>query len=161
MSPFSQRVSTWSEIVAFLGVCIETCTDTERGFSVAATAVRAPSLKAYFRGKVQERADFVLALQESVNEQERSAGNEGSVRGTVHRDLVAARQIFEGPSDESVLEECLRAEVAALKAYDGACSHGPLESLSPGLRAQFARQRKAIQGTVEYLRRRLRDDAAS
>ena len=161
MAPFSQRVSTRPEIVAFLSVCIQTCTDGEKGFALAAADVRAPSLKAYFQGKFQERADFVLALQESVDAQGRFAENEGSTGGALHRGLVEARKVVEGSSDELVLQECLRGELAALEAYDAARARTPLDSLPPALRAQYTRQRKSIEGTVEYLRRRLRADAES
>lgn len=157
MPPFSLHMSTRSEIVAILSACIETCTDGGRGFAFAAAEVRAPSLKAYFQGKFEERADFVLALQKSVEESYSEI--EGSAVGALHRGLVEVRKLVERRSDELVLQECLRGELAALKAYDAACARVPFDSLPPALRIQYTSQRKAIEGTVDYLRRRLRADA--
>lgn len=142
-------------IVAVLSACIETCTDGEKGFSLAAADVRDIELKAYLLGKAEERADFVMALQEAVQALGRFPENEGTVKGAVHRGIVAVRKVIEGRSDDLVLQECLRGEIAALHAYDLAIRRTPLDGMPSTVRGLIVHQYTAHERCVADLRHRL------
>lgn len=141
--------------VTVLNGCIETCTDGEKGYATAAADVRDVGLKSYFQGKSEERADFVVALQEAISALSAVPENEGSTAGALHRGFVGIRKALEGRSDALVLEECLRGEKAALAAYEKAIAHASLDVASSTLRALLVHQRDAITRSVAELQHRL------
>jgi uncharacterized protein (TIGR02284 family) len=143
------------EIVTALNSCIETCTDGEKGYAIAAADVRDLGLKAYFQGKAEERADFVVALQEAVAALEATPENEGSAAGALHRGLVGVRKAIEGRSDKLLVEECLRGEVAALAKYDAALGHVSENDEPTTLRALLVHQQEILGKSIAELRRRL------
>lgn len=147
--------ATTRAVVTVLNGCIETCTDGEKGYASAAADVRDVGLKAYFQRKAEERADFVLALQEAVGKLSAVPENEGSVAGALHRGLVGARKALEGRSDHLLLEECLRGELAAHEAYTKAIASACLDAESSTIRALLVHQHDALERSVAELRRRL------
>ena len=147
--------STARAAVTVLNGCIETCTDGEKGYATAAADVRDVGLKAYFQGKSEERADFVVALQETISALAAVPENEGSTAGVLHRGFVGLRKALEGRSDALVLEECLRGEKTALAAYEKAIAHASLDVASSTLRALLVHQRDAIHRSVAELQHRL------
>lgn len=144
-----------SEIVSVLSTCIETSTDGEKGYALAAADVRDVTLKAYFRGKGEERADFVLAAQEAVKDLGRVPENEGSTKGAVHRGLVGLRKVVEGRSDRLIVEECLRGEIAAATVYDALVRKAPLDGMPATVRALVIHQYRAVQSAIVELRQKL------
>lgn len=144
-----------SEIVSVLSACIETSTDGEKGYALAAADVRDVTLKAYFRGKGEERADFVLAAQDAVKDLGRIPENEGSARGAVHRGLVGLRKVVEGRSDRLIVEECLRGEIAAATVYEALVRKAPLDGMPATVRALVIHQYRAVQKAIVELRQKL------
>lgn len=144
-----------SEIVSVLCTCIETSTDGEKGYGLAAADVRDVTLKAYFRAKEDERADFVLAAQDAVKDLGRVPENEGTAKGAVHRGFVGLRKVVEGRSDRLIVEECLRGEISAATVYETLVRKAPLDAMPATVRALVIHQYRAVQNAIVELRQRL------
>jgi uncharacterized protein (TIGR02284 family) len=129
------------ELVRALNRCIETCTDGEKGYGVAAADVRAPELKALFHTYAKQRGDFVVALQEAIRTLGGFPENEGTLRGALHRSWMTCRGLVTGRKDRDILEGCAFGERAALDAYeaaDRAVVHAVPDDLRALVREQYA-----------------------
>lgn len=142
------------EIVLALNSCIETCTDGEKGYALAAADVRTPDLKDLFMQRSKERAAFVHALQEATEKLHAFAENQGSMKGTLHRGWVGLRKVLEGQNDQLILEEVKRGEQAAFTAYQEALCHALRGTLPSGLQSMLQEQFMAIEKSLEDLRSR-------
>jgi uncharacterized protein (TIGR02284 family) len=136
-------------IIRTLNTCIETCIDGEKGYATAAADVRDLTLKALFEQYAMQRAAFVLALQEAIEELGGMPENQGTAKGTLHRGLTGARLALEGRSDAVILDECERGDRAAVAAYDRALARTPLPTLPPKVSQLLVEQRAAIKGTYD------------
>ena len=142
-------------IIYALNTFIETCTDGEKGYGVAAADVREPWLKTLFERKSMERADFVVDLQFAIQKLGASPENEGTAKGAAHRAWIDARVVLEGRTDRAIVEECSRGEQAAVKAYEKAFLRAPLETMPSDVRNMIQLQYEAIQASFEEIRRQL------
>jgi uncharacterized protein (TIGR02284 family) len=142
-------------IIYVLNKCIETCSDGERGYGVAAANVREPWLKTLFQRRSTERADFVVGLQFAIEKLGAFPENEGTAKGLVHRAWMDARLVLQGRADLWIVEECVRGEEAALKAYDESFSRTALEAMPAHLRTMLQLQYEAIQAGLNEARRQL------
>lgn len=139
------------KIITALNRCIETCTDAEKGYAIAAADVRDPTLKARFLAHVKERSDFVLDLQRAILELGAMPENEGTVRGALHRGFMTVKRVAEGRDDRLIVEECVRGERAALRDYERALRHVFFRRLPPELRAMVESQYSTIKRSLEFL----------
>lgn len=153
--------ATTNEIVRVLNALIETCTDGEKGYALAAADVRDAALKSAFTALSKQRADFVFALQEAVQELGRFPENEGTLKGQLHQRWTFARLAFEGRSDRIVLEECIRGEQAAKANYDAALRRVPLISLPEEMRPMLQHQAAAVSEAFQDLEKSLSAHRAS
>lgn len=136
-----------------LNRCIEECTDGEKLYAIASADAREPTLKAVFRSYEQQRADFVAAIQMTIDSLGARHENEGTLRGTLHRGWTGARLALEGRNDEVIVDECMRAEKSALRVYDHILrDSGEMPS---HVRALLTNQRVAIASAHIDMRNRL------
>lgn len=141
-----------------LNACIEISTDGEKGYASAAADVRDRVLKALFMQYSRQRAEFVIALQDSIRELGGFPENEGTLRGALHRGFLDARRALEGGEDRLVVVECERGERAALAAYDRAFQEIPLGDHTPSALHLLVAQRATIKGAHDVLLNRLACD---
>lgn len=153
--PTANIETTDPRVFQVLNTCIETCTDGEKGYAIAAADVRTPALKSAFRGYEMQRADFVLALQAELEKLGAMPESKGTVRGAAHRGFIGVRMALEGRPESVILGECERGERAALKAYDRAFERSPLDALPKDIRAMLIHQRAAIKAGHDDMLRRL------
>lgn len=148
----SNEKTDLKEIVFALNTCIETCTDGEKGYAMAAADVRSPTLKELFLSRSLERADFVSALQQATRDLHAVPENQGSPRGALHRGWVGLRKVLEGQSDLLVVEEVTRGEEAALNAYQEAMCHALSGKLPSAVQELLQTQSAAISSAIADLR---------
>jgi uncharacterized protein (TIGR02284 family) len=139
--------------------CIRACIDAEKGYAIAAADARDPVLRAVFLVYQRQRADFVDALQSTIDRREGNLANAGSLAGTVHRNWLDGRLALERRDDAIVLDEVARGERAALRVYAAAlqCAHGaPAE-----VRAMLEWHAEAIENALEDVRSRSRVESSA
>lgn len=70
---------------------------------------------------------------------------DGSFGGSMHRAWMDVKNLFSADSDESMLEESITGDKAAIEEYNDVIEY---ENLSPGLRDLLISQRDEIQGDI-------------
>lgn len=112
-------MSTYTEEVGNkLNALLEKTYDAEKGFKKAAENVDNPSLKAYFENKSQERYNFGHELKREIRSFNQDVDKGGSLTGTVHRAWMDLKSLFSSDDEESMLEEAIRGEKAAVNEYE-------------------------------------------
>jgi uncharacterized protein (TIGR02284 family) len=156
MSTQASEVPATGKVIEMLNRLIQTCTDGEKGYAIAAADVREPNLKGLLFGYAKQRADFVAELQDAIAARGSLPENEGTARGTLHRGWVDVRLAVEGRTDAAVLEECLRGENAAKKSYEAAIASLSLDLLPSDVRRIVALQYTAVVQAGGEIAQRLR-----
>ena len=111
-------MSTYTEEVGKkLNDLLEKTYDAEKGFKKAAENVENPSLKSYFSDKAQERYNFGHELKSELVSFNQEIDKGGSATGTLHRAWMDVKSLFSSEDEESMLEEAIRGEKAAINEY--------------------------------------------
>lgn len=111
-------MSTYTEEVGKkLNDLLEKTYDAEKGFKKAAENVENPSLKSYFSDKAQERYNFGHELKSELVSFNQEIDKGGSTTGTLHRAWMDVKSLFSSEDEESMLEEAIRGEKAAINEY--------------------------------------------
>jgi uncharacterized protein (TIGR02284 family) len=148
-----------SDIVDTLNDLIETCKDGEFGFTTCAKHVKSTELRNLFEQRAAECARAATELAPFVVEYGGEPEDSGTASGALHRGWTAVRGSLTGASDQAMLDECERAEDAALARYRKALKE---ESLTPSVRAVIERQNRGVQANhdqIKALRDRLKASA--
>ena len=134
--------------------CIEICVDGQKLYALASADVRNPMLKAMFQRHSNQRASYVVQLQEALAKLGATPENEGSTRGAARRGVMELRHGAQPiHNDWDVVRTCLRDEETALRRYEMATRD--VGSFPIDLRVVFAEQRAGIQSALEETRTRL------
>src|SRR5436309_15226168 len=105
------------EVIEYLNDLIETCRDGENGFQTAAEHVKDPELKKFFSQSSDQRAQFASELQPEVCQLAVIPAKTGSAPAAFHRGWMNIKSIFMGVSDDAIVAECERVEIAAVENY--------------------------------------------
>ena len=120
-------MSTYTEQVGSkLNDLLEKTYDAEKGFKKAAENVDNPSLKNYFRRKAEERYNFGHELKTEIKSFNQDVDKGGSATGTIHRAWMDVKNLFSADNEESMLEEAIRGEKAAVNEYEEVLSETAL-----------------------------------
>ncbi|MGS0527652.1 ferritin-like domain-containing protein [Zobellia nedashkovskayae] len=92
--------------------------DAEKGYKKAAENAESQSLKSYFAHKSSERAEFNNALKREMIASYDSIDDTSSFTGSIHRVWMDVKALFSADNDESMLEEAIRGDKAAVEEYD-------------------------------------------
>ncbi|WP_452223191.1 ferritin-like domain-containing protein [Lacinutrix chionoecetis] len=105
------------EVGKKLNELLERTYDAEKGFKKAAENADHAGLKSYFNKKAQERYDFGHELKTEIRSFGQEVDKGGSVKGTLHRAWMDTKALFSADNAESMLEESIRGEKAAIDEY--------------------------------------------
>ncbi|GAL68374.1 ferritin-like domain-containing protein [Jejuia pallidilutea] len=112
-------MSTYTEnLSGKLNDLLEKTYDAEKGFKKAAENVDNPSLKNYFKQKADERYNFGHDLKNEIVSFGENVDKGGSATGSVHRTWMDVKALFSFDNEESMLEEAIRGEKAAISEYE-------------------------------------------
>ena len=142
-------------IALALNPCIEACSDGEKGYAAAAADAASTDLKILLQGYSDQRAAFVLQLQQLMRSHGAFPESHGSISGTMHRGWVDVRLALGGRNDFVVLEECARGDRAALHTYERALS-GKLEQMPHEMRMVVQGQYGSIRAGLDEIEGRMR-----
>lgn len=109
-----------NEVAAKLNELLEKNYDAEKGYKLAAEKVKNENLKSFFAKRAQERYDFGHELKNEIRNFGESPDKGTSLAGDAHRSWMNLKASLSGDKDESVLEEAIRGEKAAVKEYEKA-----------------------------------------
>lgn len=136
-------MSTYTEEVGEkLNNILEKTYDAEKGFQKAAENVENASLKKYFSVKANERLNFGQELKTEIRAFNQDVDKGGSLTGTAHRAWMDIKAMFSLDDEESMLEEAIRGEKAAIEEYDDVMSE---TSLPASTKAVLEAQKNKIQ----------------
>ena len=122
-------MSTYTEEVGKqLNELLERTYDAEKGFKNAAENVDHAALKSYFQQKAQERYNFGHELKSELASFGQEVDKGGSAKGTLHRTWMDVKALFSGDNEESMLEEAIRGEKAAVEEYNDVLTETSLPS---------------------------------
>jgi uncharacterized protein (TIGR02284 family) len=107
-------------LIDTLNILIETSRDGDKGFTACAEDAKDASLRSYFTICATRCRRSVHILEELVKNHAGTPERFGSVMGPVNRAWLNLRAAISSNSDLAVLEECERAEDAAIRAYQSA-----------------------------------------
>lgn len=106
-----------NELIATLNTLIETSRDGDNGFTDCADDAKDAALRAYFTICATRCREAVQTLDRIVKHYGGTPEQVGSIAGSANRAWLNLRAAMSSNSDLAVLEECERAEDAAIKAY--------------------------------------------
>lgn len=144
-------MSTYTETVGEkLNDLLEKTCDAEKGYRKAAENTDNANLKAFFLRKSNERTNFKSELKTEINLFGEEADTRGSAKGDMHRAWMDTKAFFSADNAESMLEESIRGEKAAVKEYEDVLTEAQLPS---GTKTLLTRQMNTIQRDLDQIKR--------
>jgi len=119
--------------------------DAQKGFSKAAENAKDIALQEYFRTKANDRKSFNEKLLAEIRTGYPTMKVEGSFAGTIHRAWMDVKSLFSADNDESMLEEAIRGDKAAIDEYNDVLEY---KSLPVELSHLLNEQREKIRMDV-------------
>ena len=138
------------EIGSKLNELLEKTYDAEKGFKNAADNIDNSSLKNYFDRKAQERYEFGHQLKNEIRSFGEDVDKGGSATGTMHRAWMDVKALFSGDNEESMLEEAIRGEKAAIDEYNEILEESSLPSST---RTLLLEQKSQIESGLSKIKR--------
>ncbi|KZS38881.1 hypothetical protein AWE51_14975 [Aquimarina aggregata] len=135
-------MKTYSEKIGNkLNDLLEKTYDAEKGFKKASENVQHVGLKSYFEQKSQERRSFGHALKTEISSFGQDVDKGGSITGNLHRTWMDVKAFISPENEESMLEEAIRGEKAALDEYSNVLSE---TTLPPSTQTVLVEQKNKI-----------------
>ncbi|MBT8266265.1 MAG: PA2169 family four-helix-bundle protein [Bacteroidia bacterium] len=119
--------------------------DAERGYLKAIDSVDNKNLKMFFTKRASERSEFAKDLRTEIIRYGEIPENDGSLKGTMHRNWVKLKAALSSNNEEVVLEEVIKGEEESLKDYNEILSD---RTLPPSIDALLMKQKNAIQAAI-------------
>ncbi|MGS2727029.1 ferritin-like domain-containing protein [Psychroserpens sp. BH13MA-6] len=116
-----------------LNELLEKTYDAEKGFKKAAENVEHSALKSYFNEKAQERYNFGHELKSEIKSFNQDVDKGGSLTGKAHRAWMDVKSLFSNDDEESMLEEAIRGEKAAIDEYSEVLKETSLPSTTKSI----------------------------
>lgn len=121
-----------------LNELLEKSYDAEKGYKKAAEHADSDSLKNFFERKAQQRYEFGHELKSEIRNYGEDVDKGGSATGALHRAWMDVKALFSADDDESMLEEAITGEKAAVDDYEDVLSETNLPtSTATLLRSQL------------------------
>lgn len=133
------------EVTSKLNELLEKNYDTEKVYKAAANDVKNARLKAYFEEKAMQRYDFGHELKAEISSFGESPDKGSSVNSDIHRAWMNLKTAFSSDKEESVLEETIRAEEAAVTDYNKVIK---ADGFPPTTANLLIKQRNAIERSL-------------
>lgn len=144
-------MDSYTEIIEKkLNALLEKTKDAEKGFKTAAENTKDSYLKKYFERKSRERYNFGLDLNCEITTFGGRGETSGSITGTAHRAWMDVKALFSLNSAESMLEEAITGEKAALQEYKDVLNE---TSLPISTHTLLLKQKDAIENDLNTIKR--------
>ncbi|WP_187271010.1 ferritin-like domain-containing protein [Neolewinella aurantiaca] len=143
-------MSTSSNQIKTLNHLITTLYDGENGYKEAAEEVESPTLSTRFRQLAQQRYDFGHEIKPYIKSLGGEVDKGGSVSANLHRVWMDLKSAVSGNDEAAILNECIRGEESAVKAYAEALEG---DTLTGPVRETVSNQMTKISSTLADIRR--------
>ena len=140
--------STNKEVVNLLNDLLERNYDAEKGYKKAAEDAKNPVMKDFFRDYASQRYTFGHELKDEIRRLGGEPEKGTSTTSNLHRTWIDIKTALSSDKDETVVEECIRGEKAALDDYEDVLRKSELPVSS---REVVQRQHDKIQAAVNRL----------
>ena len=130
MSTYTEEVQTK------LNNILEKTYDAEKGFKKAAEHAKSTDLKTFFKRKADERYNFGHDLKSEIVRYGQDFEKGGSATGAMHRGWMDVKAWFSADNDESMLEEPITGEKAAVEEYKAVLNEVSLPTTTTTLLTQ-------------------------
>lgn len=125
------------KVIDVLNDLLEVCHDGEYGFRTSVNQTESPELKAAFEMRALDCERAASELRGSIVALNGNPAEGGTASGALHRGWVTVRGTVSANDDVSILEECERAEDAALESYRDAIGKPLPASVAAIVRKQY------------------------
>ncbi|WP_430927886.1 ferritin-like domain-containing protein [Polaribacter marinivivus] len=123
--------------------------DAEKGYLNAASNVESKKLKIFFKKRASERSEFAKNLRTEILSYGQIPEDNGPFKGTMHRNWMSLKSMFNSNDEEAILEEALRGEEAS---YDEYCEILKEDDFAPSTRKMLEMQKQTIQSAINSLK---------
>lgn len=137
------------KLVDQLEEILEKNRDAEKGYNKAAENADSRNLQAYFRKKATERRQFNEDLKRELVASYDEIDDDGTFTGTMHRTWMDIKSFFSGNDDESMLEEAIRGDKAAVEEYEDVLEE---ETLPPSVATLIRDQKMKIRTDLNKIK---------
>lgn len=134
-----------NEIFDEIEEILEKNEDARKGYKKASENTNNSALSSYFSKKAQDRKKFNTKLKGELKTVYADFDADGSFTGSIHRAWMDVKSLFSADDDESMLEESIRGDKAAIEEYDDVIEY---KNLPAGLRNLLVSQRNNIQNDI-------------
>ncbi|QXP64299.1 PA2169 family four-helix-bundle protein [Polaribacter sp. HaHaR_3_91] len=122
--------------------------DAEKGYLNAAENVESPKLKIFFKNRASERSQFAKELRTEILLHGQIPEDDGSFKGTMHRNWMTLKSLFSSNDEEAILEESIRGEKANLEEYKEILLD---DVFAPSTKKMLEEQQQKIQAAINLL----------
>ena len=122
--------------------------DAEKGYLNSANNVDSPRLKIFFKNRASERSLFAKDLRTEILSYGQIPEEDGSLKGTMHRNWMSLKSLFSSNDEEAILEEAIRGEKAS---YDEYCEILKEDAFAPSTKMMLEKQQLQIQNAINSL----------
>lgn len=123
--------------------------DAEKGYLNAAESVENPKLKIFFKKKSTQRGLFAKDLRMEILSYGQIPEENGSLKGTIHRNWMSLKSLFSTNDEEAIIEEALRGEKASIEEYASILSQD--DAFAPSTKKLLENQKQQIQSAINNL----------
>lgn len=127
---------------------LSSCHDGQYGFRECASHTRAQDIKTLLVQRADDCRAAAVDLQILIRDLGGQADEGGSVNGALHRGWVSVKGTLSGYTDYAILDECERAEDAALAHYRKALKH----PLPTAVKTLVDRQAQGVQRNHDQIK---------
>ncbi|WP_405384744.1 PA2169 family four-helix-bundle protein [Maribacter sp. LLG6340-A2] len=143
-------MSTYTaEVGEKLNALLEKTYDAEKGFKKAAENTEHTQLRSFFQSKAQQRYDFGHELKSEIKSFGQEIDKGDSLTGKAHRAWMDVKALFSLDDEESMLEEAIRGEKAALEEYEEVLKDTSLPSTTSTV---LKSQKQAIENGLSNIK---------
>lgn len=125
---------------------LEKNVDAVKGYEKAAENTDHDGLKSYFQRKSTERKEFNAELRSKIKATYSEFEEDGSFTGTIHRVWMDIKSLFSADDAESMLEESIKGDKAAISEYNDVIEE---PSLPLELRDLLFKQKNKIEADIQ------------
>ncbi|SFW25891.1 ferritin-like domain-containing protein [Cellulophaga fucicola] len=130
---------------------LEKTYDAEKGYKKAAENTDHNTLKPYFSKRSEERNNFGRELKAEILQFGEEPEKGGSIMGSAHRAWMDTKAFFSGEDAESMLEESIRGEKAAVNEYEEVLKDKLLPPSTASLLNEQMNSIKSDLKTIQFL----------
>jgi uncharacterized protein (TIGR02284 family) len=138
-------MSYTEEVGKKLNALLEKNYDAEAGYKTAKEQVENHQLKDFFGQQAQERYNFGHELKAEMKSFGQEPNKGTSLAGDAHRAWMNIKSTFSADESESMLEEAVRGEKAAVEEYNEVLSES---TLPPSTKSVLTKHRDNIQASL-------------